>query len=388
MPRPTLALGTYGNIYSTQNTTNGRWTAKARFRDLDGKTRLIERTSTTKAKAERNLKEYLAERAAPHTTTELTRDSRISLLCPLWWAEYEQKDRATNTLRRYKEIMDAYLLPRMGELRLSECSVGRLTNLLNGIASDYGHASAKVTKSVLSNMFAFAAARDAIPRNPMRDVQLPAQPKAQVKALTYFEAVQLREHLTDDVRAILDVLLGTGKRIGEVLALRWQDVDLDAVHPTVNINGTLSHDLNGKLYRQDHPKSKKGSHTVYLPPFVAQMLRERKAHHIPVSAHSTAWATPDAYIFPSTTGSAWEPNNFRKKWRAQVSAAGYAGVNPHAIRKTVATYLANAEGVSAASLQLNHSDEAVTRAHYVARNDVLPDMSALLQAFGSAPVGQ
>lgn len=387
MPRPRLSPGTYGNIYSTQN-PNGTWTAKARFRDLDGKTRLIERTAPSKAKAELRLKEHLTERAHQHQSSELKGTSPVSVLAAQWWEHYEEQGKgAVQTVRMYQDALRLHLLPRLGELTLNECTPGRLTLHMKGIATDHGYASAKRAKSVLSNMFKFAVSRDAVTRNPVRDVQLPAQPKSQVKALSYFEAVKLREQLTDDVRAVLDVLLGTGCRIGEVLALRWEDLDLRPGRSSVSINGTLVHDENGKLVRQSHPKSKTSEQHLFLPEFVAEMLRDRKENHMPPHARTTAWAVPSAYVFPSTIGTAWEPNNFRKKWRAQVAAAGFPGLKPHEIRKTVATYLANAEGISAASLQLGHSSEAITEQHYVARSLFAPDMSGLLQAFGNPAVG-
>lgn len=386
MPRPRLSPGTYGNIYSTQ-AASGAWTAKARFRDLDGKTRLIERTGPSKAKAELRLKEHLTERAHQHQSSELKGNSPVSLLATQWWEQFEEQGRAVQTSRMYQDALRLHLLPRIGELTLNECTPGRLTLHVKGIATDHGYSSAKRAKSVLSNMFKFAVSRDAVPRNPVRDVQLPAQPKSQVKALSYFEAVKLREQLTDDVQAILDVLLGTGCRIGEVLALRWQDLDLRPGRSSVNINGTLVHDAAGKLIRQSHPKSKSSEHSLFLPEFVAEMLRERRDNHLPAHARTTAWATPAAYVFPSTAGTAWEPSNFRKKWRAQVTAAGFPGLKPHEIRKTVATYLANAEGISAASLQLGHSSESITEKHYVMRDRFAPDMSALLQAFGNPSMG-
>lgn len=155
----------------------------------------------------------------------------------------------------------------------------------------------------------------------------------------------------------------------------------------MNVNGTLVHNVAGKLIRQSHPKSKNSEHSLFLPEFVAEMLRERRDNHLPAHARTTAWATPTAYVFPSTAGTAWEPSNFRKKWRTQVDAAGFPGLKPHEIRKTVATYLANAEGISTASLPLGHSSESITEQYYVMRERFAPDMSALLQAFGNSAQG-
>ncbi|WP_435827018.1 tyrosine-type recombinase/integrase [Micrococcus luteus] len=69
-------------------------------------------------------------------------------------------------------------------------------------------------------------------------------------------------------------------------------------------------------------------------------------------------------VFPSSTGTLRDPSNYRKQWRTAREAIGFEWVTPHTFRKTVATRLADAEGLAAASAYLGHSGEAVTRTHY------------------------
>lgn len=57
--------------------------------------------------------------------------------------------------------------------------------------------------------------------------------------------------------------------------------------------------------------------------------------------------------------------------------------HPHTFRKSVGTLLANAEGMASASAQLGHSSEQITSRHYVQKTHEAPDMTSLLQAFGS-----
>lgn len=75
---------------------------------------------------------------------------------------------------------------------------------------------------------------------------------------------------------IVDLMLATGARIGEILAVRWEDVDLAAEHPTVTICGTIDF-LKGKgFFRQEWTKSDAGFRTVILPRFAVGMLLARK----------------------------------------------------------------------------------------------------------------
>lgn len=85
--------------------------------------------------------------------------------------------------------------------------------------------------------------------------------------------------------------------------------------------------------------------------------------------------------FPSATGTSRDPSSFRAQWRTVATVIGFGWVTPHAFRKTVATRLADAEGLAAASAYLGHSSEAGTAGHYAERAREPADMTAALGAF-------
>src|SRR5690348_2788283 len=101
MSRPPLQIGTWGKI-SRDEVSPGVWRAMARFRDFDGVTRKVEAraAATSKndkgGKAERLLIAALTDRAMP-AGEDITSDTRISKLGVIWWAEFEDADRAINT---------------------------------------------------------------------------------------------------------------------------------------------------------------------------------------------------------------------------------------------------------------------------------------------------
>lgn len=171
----------------------------------------------------------------------------------------------------------------------------------------------------------------------------------------------------------MDVLLGTGARIDEVLALRWRDVDLGADQASVTIADTLVHVKGEGLRRQDHPKTAAGWRTVRVPRFTAETLLR-----LQVEARGNAHDV----VFPSSTGTLRSPHNLRRRWRDARAAAGFEWVTPHTFRKTVATLLDREASVRGAASQLGHSGAAVTERHYVAKAATAPDSSTLLQALG------
>ncbi|ALB03005.1 tyrosine-type recombinase/integrase [Kocuria palustris] len=367
MSRPPLDLGTYGKITTTPTATG--YVAKARFRDYDGRTRLVERSSPkSRADAERRLKRALADRSMP-TEGDLSGESRVKALAAVWWDDFTEKDRAPATVRRYREVLDSYLLPPLGDLRLREARVGLLDRTLAAIAEKHGAATAKLCQTVLRQMFALAARREALDRNPMRDVAPVQVAQKDVAALSVEQVKDLRSKLEGDMLDALDLLLATGARLGELLALRWEDVDLEVEPARVSITGTVVRGPGG-LVRQDRPKSAGSVHRLAIPSFGAEALRRRER-----------WAP---YVFPSARGGLWEQTNFRKAWRKAMRSTGYPDVNPHMIRATVGTHLARAAGVSAASAQLGHSSETITVKHYIERLQDAPDMSAALSAFADS----
>lgn len=388
MPRPPLPIGSWGKI-SRDQPSPGVHRAMCRFRDFDGVTRKVEARSTTGAKAERELIAKLQDRAAP-AGQDIHSSMRVSALVPIWWAEFEDKDRAINTRRRYRETLDLHILPSVGSLRIRECTVSALDRFLKALRASSGDGAAKVAKSVLSGVLALAVRHGALDSNPLRDVAPVPTKRSTVRALTVNEVVALRAGLaawqseeqsnrrhrrTTDLLDVVDLMLATGCRISEALALRWSDVNLGET-PTVTIAGAVIVDPDRGVVLQDHPKSSGSRQTYRLPQFAVNMLLRRQVEQLEGNTYDV--------VFPSSTGTLRDPSNFRKQWRTARQALGFEWVTPHTFRKSVGTILANTQGLAAASRQLGHSNEQITAKHYVQRLAEAPDMSQVLEAFGGS----
>ncbi len=237
-------------------------------------------------------------------------------------------------------------------------------------------------------MLGLAARHDAVGANPLRDVAKVPASRKEVRALTVEEAGALRSGLhrwqldssprgrkrPNDLLDVVDVMLATGARIGEALALRWKDVDLRAERPTLTVTGTVIYVSGEGMTIQEHPKSTNSRQRYFLPAFAVEMLLRRQVQQLE--------ANPWDVVFPSSTGTLRDPGNFRKQWRSARDDIGFQWVTPHTFRKSVGTLLANSEGMASASAQPGHSNEQITSRHYVQKTHQAPDMTALLQSFG------
>ncbi len=395
MARPPLPVGTWGTI-RVQPSGRG-FRARTQFRDFDGVTRDVERYGATKGAARSALASALVERTAP-AGDDIAPDARLSAVAVVWLAEVEASARAINTIRRYREVLEDHVLPGVGGLMVREATVPRLDRFLKTITERVGAPTAKLCRTVLSGMLGLAVRHGAAPTNPLRDVAGITVVKRDPRALTLDEVRALRAAVkawqegrpmkpTDepprtrrgrrpsgDLLDIIDVLLGTGARIGEVLALRWEDVDLEA--GTVTIAGTIVWEDQEqgprRLTRQDHPKTATSRRRLALPRFARDTLLRRRVMQPP--------GNPRGLVFPSAAGTPRDPGNVRHAWRGIRDEAGFGWVTPHTFRRTVATLLAHQEDLAVASAQLGHGSDTVTARHYVERTHEGPAVADVLDA--------
>src|SRR3954447_4146037 len=276
MGRPLMALGTAGAIRLYKTDTGYR--ARVLVRDYDGHVRAVERNAASKVAAERALELALRDRAPGKTGGEITADSRVLLLAEAWYANLG--DLSPITLQAYRDRLDRQLLPRLGQLRIRELSVGILDRHLRDIADKHGIATARMCRSVLSGMCALAARHDALPHNPVKDLgRINGRPKTAPRALTVPQLRQLRATLTYDERAIardlpdlVAFLMATGLRIGEACGLTWNAVDLDTGLVEVKAAAVR---VRGEGLAIKSTKTDAGRRTLTLPRWCTDMLRER-----------------------------------------------------------------------------------------------------------------
>lgn len=392
MPRPPLELGTWGKITRAElkdgdGIPTGTWVARTRYRDYDGTTRQVKANGASGAKAETALKVALRDRQRSQGGDVLTDKSTVEELLTLWIATPPPRGvRSPQTLAGYQRCIDKIILPGLRKVRLHEANTGRIERFLQAVRTDSGKRDAR---QILSQAFALAARLEAVKHNPVTDTSRAPTSSNAARALEVDDVHELRRRVkawqdrdlgdgrkrfgpdrAHDLAEIIDVMIGTGTRIGECLALRWRDVDgLDSDGPVVvTVAGTLVELTGTGVFRQDHTKTKSGHRRVTIPAFSADALRRQRDRGIP---------SAEGLVFPSRLGTPRWPGNVRTSWR-QVRGEDYAWVKPHSFRKTVGTMVEGELGLSAASAQLGHSGTAVTEKHYIQRAIKAPDVSSVL----------
>ncbi|ALV45801.1 hypothetical protein MB46_10245 [Arthrobacter alpinus] len=368
--RPKLPIGSHGTIHVSQQ--GDVWRARCNYRDTDGETRRVAAFAPTSSKAQLRLQEKLKNRGRVGGE-EVTKHTTIAELSLLWLRTLTQ---SAATADQYQDKVDKHIVPALGELAIHEATTGRLESFLRALQSKTP-TTARMTRTVLSLMLGMAVRHDAISVNPVGEVLLATQERVKVTALSVDDVHALREDVDkwakerpgrDQVRDAVDVLLATGLRPGELLALRFSDIDYKA--NTIEVTGTVKRDSVNGLHRQEYPKSESGKRVLTLPYFGIKVLRRRR-----LSAKSDL-------VFASRSGAVMEPSNFRRQWR-EARGDKWDYVQPRSFRKAVATLIERESGSIAASLQLGHSSDAVTKRHYIARDKKAPDASSTLDQWAT-----
>lgn len=381
MARPPLELETWGKIKRFIR-ADGRNAARAYYRDSDGVTRLVTRTGSTPAAAERNLVSALKARQAP--TVDLSPESTIRSCGEIWFALARQKGYASGTINTYEGSLKNRIYPKVGEIRLREMSVLRVDAFLAGVTSEFGLGAARTARNVLNHILQFAVRKEALPRNPMANAEPIATTKTTVEALTPSDVTAIREIMhnhdngvdsrgrarTTDLGEITDLFAGTGMRTSELFALRKEDILANQYPLVIDVNGTISINESGKVFRQSFPKTEDSKRLLSAPDFVRDIVLRRISD------------SPVEYLFPSATGTIRWPNNLRRAWRAALKGTPYSEVTPKSFRKAVATLVVHRLGIETAQAQLGHKlGSDVTYKHYVERLPVGPAAAALLDTF-------
>lgn len=397
MTRQRLRPGEWGKITTTVR--NNRDVAKVRIRDRDGKLRLVEAAGKSPEDARRNLQRKLASRVTPTVGKELRRSSLIAELAE-YWLEEKAGTVEPQTLATYRDTWDRVCKPALGSLRVEEITTGTVDAFLRSAAKT-APSKARLAQVVCSGMFSAAVRLDLLDYNPAREVIRPRIKKPPVRAITVEEFSIIREKVAtycrheevddagntrprpgpkpgQDLQDIMNLLIATGARISEVLALRRDDVNLEVQPATVTICGTLvvPRVKGEKLRRQDYRKGDAPPLTVAVPQFAAETLRRRLA--MPMLDGSVP------ALFVTGTGNWVSPSNVRRAWRAALGEE-FSWVKPHAFRRTVATLVKQQFGVEGAQSQLGHANTRITEAHYIERVTNVPDMTSVLNTFAAVP---
>lgn len=271
------------------------------------------------------------------------------------------------TKERYGELIEGQVKPHLGRVLVQKLRPAQIqkwhTHLLKNGARKGGPLHARTVghaHRVLNKAMSDAMKLELVPRNVVAVV---AAPKVEDTEMEILSAPQIAEVMTGicdhALSPIVVVALGTGMRRGELLALRWIDVNLDAA--TLRIERALEETKEGGL-RFKPPKTAYGKRTITLPATVVSMLRTYRRQQLELRiVLGLGKFASDALVFSQVDGTPRSPRRLTKQWSEAVEQLDLPKVSFHALRHTHASALiAHGVDVLTISRRLGHGSAAIT----------------------------
>jgi integrase len=278
-----------------------------------------------------------------------------------------------STYSRDKYLVTNHVKPTLGRVKLKNLSAMHLQRLYRE-KQDSGLSASTVQKlhHVLHKALSQAVKWDLISRNPADAVEAPRPVPEEMHPLSAEETRKLLEAANGDKLEALYVLaVTTGMRRGELLGLKWSDVDLE--NSRISIRRTLTRTDNGKRVALGDPKTKKSRRTIRLTRQTVEAFRSHLQRQLREIEEAGDLYEDQGLVFTTETGTPINPSNLRQRSLAPLlRKAGLPHIRFHDLRHTCATLLFG-KGVHPKFVQelLGHASIATTLDTY---SHVMPDM--------------
>jgi integrase len=288
-----------------------------------------------------------------------------------WLEEVHRPRLRKSTYAEYRRTLDKVLFPALGHVQLQKLTAEQVQalytrKLKEGLASK----SVRNIHSVLHTALNYAVRTNRVARNVCDSVSPPISPRHEIQPLTDEQAHKLLEAAQGHrLEALLVLALTTGMRRGELLGLRWRDIDFEK--RSLQVRRTVTY-LAKYGFVEGESKTLKSRRKIVLPYFVVNVLKQHRAMQLEARFNAGAvWVDHDL-VFCNWHGGFLAPMILFKKFTALLKDAGLPYVRFHDLRHSAATILLSM-GVHPKVVQeiLGHSQISITMDTY---SHVLPSM--------------
>jgi integrase len=354
----------YPGVYRS---VSGRY--EIAYRDSDGKLR-FKAVGT-------NLQDAVAARAEiVGKVRKGVRVAPVKLTFQAWSGQWlDGLSKRPRTIDAYRYALDRHLLPRFKNRRVADITVDDVAKLIREMEqAGYAGWTTMGALSTLSGCLGKAKRRGLIPVNPVSELERDERPSLAAKDKRVLGEREIASLLRngESFRPVMAVMVFSGLRMAETLAVRWQDIDFEAGF--IRVRWQL--DLKRGLVEL---KTESGSRDVVLMPQLAKLLR---AHRMA----SRRKATTD-FVFPSPDGRGRDQRSTSRGIQRALKRAGLEGegLSAHAFRHTFASLLIIGLKLDpvTVSKQLGHANPATTLRVYAHLFDQARHADATRQAMGA-----
>lgn len=331
-------IGTDGK--RPEHRCKGRWTGTLELGPQGGKRRRV----TFFGHTQREVREKLAEAQRRHDSGVPVRDSRtpLSVYVDHWMATtLDASDRKRSTKATYRALLNTHVVTDSMALR----PLGRIgpTDIESFVIRmrDKGLADSTIRQIhiVIRQVLATAVRDHLISANPAAQVRRPALRTKEADSLTPGQvALLLKSASGSRYEPLMRLLVSTGLRKGEALALHWSDVDLENGY--LSVRATLSRS-EGRL-QLDAPKTERSRRTIPISAPTVLALRELRAAQAEERGQLGPNWTAGDLVFTSEAGAPVDPRNALRAVKVAARKAGLPSIGVHTLRHSAASAMLEA----------------------------------------------
>ena len=282
-----------------------------------------------------------------------------------YWIDIKEKTVRPNTVRNYRERYNNNIKPVIGKLLLRDVKPLHCQSIFTKMADEgYRTSTMYQARIAMFNMFEFAKENEVILANPCKksvksDMGKPSEKK---KALEISEQKTFLEYASgNSYENQYRFILQTGLRTGEMVALKWHDVDFK--NKTLKIQRSMEYRYSVGEWRVGEPKSKSGYRTIPLTDEAIRILKDQKIKNSRLEVIPIEWAE---YIFLCRKGTPVKNSTYDTALFKICDKAKISRFSMHVLRHTFATRCIEG-GMKPKTLQkiLGHSNIGITMNLYV-----------------------
>lgn len=248
-----------------------------------------------------------------------TRSAKLSEWLPYWLDNVIKPRRKLSTYDKYEADVRLYLVPLIGAKRLESLGIADVRRFLVRLEKETTAATAKESHRVLRSALSSACREELITRNVVKLVEPPRTDNRELKPWTLDETLDfLAASRKDPSHAAFVLAIAMGLRRGEIVGLRWSDLDLDnrvlyGRQPTQRRRGVLDDDAPKSRRRRVVPLS-----ALCIAPLHWHRMRQAAAR----AKAGERWQE-SGYVFTTRTGCQVEPRNVYRSFTRVAQSAGF-----------------------------------------------------------------
>ena len=260
-----------------------------------------------------------------------------------WLKEYATANLSQSTFRGYEYIINHHIIPTIGGLPLKKLRPENLQQYYaDKMKSGLSSTSVRHHHTLLHRALKQACRWGLLSRNPAdADMVTPPQNRRlEMHTLTENQVSDvLQKATTDTYHCLFYLALQTGLRRGELLGLRWIDINLDFAELSVSRSAVQC--PGGEIIFKT-PKTTRSRRTVALSPQTCITLRQYLKNQTAIQARGNITFSKDALVFCQVNGKPLKGNTVWRAWHVMLKRMGITGIRFHDMRHTMATLMLQA----------------------------------------------